>query len=203
MKIVLAALLLTFVTGVRIPDIDIIDDTGRVRSTAEWRGTPTIVAPMYCRCPLACPMIAQGLKRGVAASSASATSYRVVLFSFDPKDKPEDLRRFREKQKIPLAWTVATAARPGDARRLLDAAGYRYGEAGGHFTHPNAIIALTPDLETAKFLVGTSYDVDDALAAARGGRDWIGQYGGWMLGALLLVSVLSAIYLMSFGVRRP
>ncbi len=190
-----------FILGVRIPDIEIIDDNGRTRSTAEWKGVPTILAPLYARCPLACPMIAYGLKRGVAQSDASSSSYRVVLFSFDPRDTPADLRRFRERNQIPLAWTVAAAPRKGDARRLLDAIGYRYGEAGGHFTHPNAVIALTPDLTTAKFLIGTTYDIDDALAASRGRRDWIDRYGGWLL-ALLLVSILSVIYLVTLlGLR--
>lgn len=191
-----------FILGVRIPDIEIIDDNGRTRSTAEWKGVPTILAPLYTRCPLACPMIAYGLKRGVAQSDASSSSYRVVLFSFDPRDTPADLRRFRERNQIPLAWTVAAAPRKGDARRLLDAIGYRYGEAGGHFTHPNAVIALTPDLTTAKFLIGTTYDIDDALAASRGRRDWIDRYGGWLLALLLLVSILSVIYLVTlFGLR--
>lgn len=186
-----------FILGVRIPDIEIIDDNGRTRSTAEWKGIPTILAPLYSRCPLACPMIAQGLKRGVAQSDASSSSYRVVLFSFDPRDTPADLRRFRERNQIPLAWTVAASPRKGDARRLLDTIGYRYGEAGGHFTHPNAVIALTSNLTTAKFLLGTTYDIDDALAASRGRRDWIGRYGGWMLALLLFVCLLAVIQLVT------
>ncbi len=191
-----------FILGVRIPDIETIDDNGRTRSTAEWKGVPTIVAPLYTRCPLACPMIAHGLKRGVAQSDAPSSSYRVVLFSFDSRDTPADLRRFRERNQIPLAWTVVAAPRKGDARRLLDAIGYRYGEAGGHFTHPNAVIALTPDLKTAKFILGTTYDVDDALAASRGRRDWVDHYGGWLLALLLLVSSLSVIYLVTLlGLR--
>src|SRR3954454_6169476 len=105
-----------FVTGKPLPIIDIIDDAGRVRSTSDWKGIPTIIAPMYARCPVACPLIASALKRGVAQSSAAPSTYRVVLFSFDPHDTPADLRHFREREGIPLAWTVAAAAHPGDAR---------------------------------------------------------------------------------------
>jgi cytochrome oxidase Cu insertion factor (SCO1/SenC/PrrC family) len=192
-----------FVAGKPLPNIDVIDDAGRVRSTAEWSGIPTILAPMYARCPVACPLIAAALKRGVAQSSASPSAYRVVLFSFDPHDTPAGLRRFREREGIPLAWTVAAAAHPGDARRMLDAIGYRYGEAGGYFTHPNEVIALTADLKTAKALVGTTYDIDDLLAAARGGGDWIGRYGGWVLALLLLALLLSAIHLVTLFTARP
>jgi len=192
-----------FIAGRQLPNIDIIDDAGRVRSTAQWNGIPTILAPMYCRCPVACPLIAAALKRGVAQSSASPSAYRVVLFSFDPHDTPADLRRFRERERIPLAWTVAAASHPGDARRMLDAIGYRYGEIAGYFTHPNEVIALTADLKTAKAIVGTNYDVDDLLTAARGGRDWIGRYGGWVLALLLLACLLSAIDLVTLFTTRP
>jgi cytochrome oxidase Cu insertion factor (SCO1/SenC/PrrC family) len=192
-----------FVAGKPLPIIDIIDDSGRVRSTADWKGIPTIVAPMYARCPVACPLIAGALKRGAAQSSAAPSTYRIVLFSFDPHDTPADLRHFREREGIPLAWTVAAATHPGDARRLLDGIGYHYGETGSYFTHPNEVIALTSDLKTAKALIGTSYDVDDLLAAARGGRDWIGRYGGWMLALLLLALLLSAIHLVTLFTNHP
>ena len=205
----LAATMLLFAlsTGARgqdvaLPDFEIVDDGGRVRSIAEWKGTPTILAPLYTRCPLACPMITQGLKRAAAQSEATPGSYRVVLFSFDPGDTPEDLRRFRERQQVPLSWTVATA-RGGDARRLLDALDYRYGEAGAYFTHPNAVIVLSPDLTRAKTLYGTTYDLDAALAAARGQRDWLGDYGAWLLAVLLLVCLLSVVWLFTLiGARK-
>ena len=189
--------LAALVLALAIPAIDIVDDSGRVRSTAEWKGTPTILAPMYARCPLACPLIVKGVKRGVLDSSAPPASYRVVVFSFDPGDTPEDLRRFRRQQQIPIAWTVAKALRKGDERLLLDSVNYRFGQAGNHWTHPNAIIALRPDGTPARMLIGTTYDIDDALAAARGGHDLIGRYGGWMLGVLLLLCLSSLIYLMT------
>ncbi len=88
-------------------------------------------------------------------------------------------------------------------RRLLEASASD-GEAGGHFTHPNAVIALTSDLTTAD--VGTTY-IDDAPAAPRGRRDWIGRYGGRMLALLLLVCLLSAIQLVTLlglrSAKRP
>ncbi|MEO8034352.1 MAG: SCO family protein [Acidobacteriota bacterium] len=193
-----------FKAGRSLPVIEVIDDNGRVRSTAEWKGVPMILAPIYSRCPLACPLIARGLKKGVAKSSAPPSSYRVVLFSFDPHDTPADLRRFRDRERLPLGWTVAKAVRNDDTRRLLDAAGYRYAEAGGTFIHENAVIALTADLRTAAMLRGTSYDIDDALAAAQGRRGWVGRFGGWLLAPLLFISMLAAVYLLTLlGARAP
>jgi len=175
----------------------VVDDGGRVRSADEWRGTPTIIAPIYCRCPLACPLIAKGLKRGIAESTTPLASYRVVLFSMDPRDTPDDLRRFRERFQLPLSWTVVAS---NDPRPFLDSLGYRYADANGLFAHPNAIIALDRDLKPAKYLYGTQYtgrEIDEALAIASGRRDWIGQFGGLLLGLLLLVALLSAVYLVT------
>ena len=190
-------LLAALVLASTLPAIDVIDDNGRIRSTAEWRGAPTLLAPMYARCPLACPLIAQQLKKGVTQSSALPSTYRVVLLSFDPKDTVRDLRRFRERQSIPIAWSIVRAVNPDDTRRLLDAAGYHYAVAGNFYTHPNAIIALTPALEPTQLITGTTYDVDLALATARGRVDWVGRYGGWLLAFLLFVCLLAAVYLMT------
>jgi len=182
------------------PNINVMDEYGRQRSMSEFRGSPVLLAPMYAHCPLACPMIARGLKKGLAQSSASPTSYRVILFSFDPRDTPADLQLFRDRQQLPLSWTIVRANNSADAHRFLDALGYRYADTNGLFNHLNAVVALTPELQPAKFLLGTSYrgrDIDDALRVATGRRDWIGKYGGFLLGTLLFTALLSMIYIVS------
>jgi len=181
----------------------VVDDGGRVRSTDEWRGTPTIIAPIYCRCPLACPLIAKGLKRGIAESSTPLAQYRVVLFSMDPRDTPEDLRRFRERFQLPLSWTLVATKTP---RPFLDSLGYRYADANGLFAHPNAVIALDRNLKPAKYLYGTQYsgrEIDEALAIAAGRPDWLGRFGGLLLAGLLLIALLSMVYLVTLvGARQ-
>ncbi len=174
-----------------------IDDSGRVRSTDSFRGAPVIVAPIYCRCPLACPLIAKGLKRGIAESAAPPSSYRVVLFSMDPRDTPDDLRRFRERHALPLSWTLVAAKNPHE---FLDALGYRYADANGLFAHPNEVVVLDAALRPVKVLLGTEYSgrqIDDALAIARGRADWVGRYGGVAIAALLFVAMMAVVYLVT------
>lgn len=182
------------------PNIQVMDEYGRQRSMSELRGTPVLLAPMYARCPLACPMIARGLKKGLGEASASPASYRVILFSFDPRDTPADLQLFRERQQLPLSWTIVRANNSADAHRFLDALGYRYADTNGLFNHLNAVVALTPELQPAKLLIGTSYrgrDIDDALRIASGRRDWIGKYGAYLFAACLFIALLSMIYIVS------
>ena len=195
----LAVLLLIAGVGQSIPSVSMVDDTGRARSTEEWRGVPTILVPMYTRCPLACPIIADNMNRAASDAKATPTSYRVVLFSFDSRDTPADLRAFRERHRIPLAWTIATA-NAGDIRRLMDAIDFTFTSESGALTHPNRVVVLTRELKTAKVLSGTTFDgsmVDEALAIARGGTDWTGRFGDYALAMLLFVSTMSAIYLAS------
>ena len=167
--------------------IHIVDDAGRSRSVAEWRGTPTIVVPMYTRCPLACPAIAENLKRATADMDPNA--YRVVFFSFDRRDTTEDLRAFRERHQLPLAWTMANA-NATDTRLLLDSLDYRVSDV---MSHPNAIVVLSKDLQASRTFNAAS--VNDALAFARGGSDWLGRFGGVALAFALLICTLSAVLL--------
>ena len=188
----LAALLLAHV--------EFFNDRAELHSTDEWRGVPAILAPVFTRCPAACPMIVAGIKRGLAASNARPGSYRVILFSFDPRDTPADLHRFRDQQRIPLDWTIASA-RDADIRTLMDSIGFRYAQAGGGFSHPNMIVGLTPDLRVAKVLLGTEYragDIEDLIA----GRDWLDRYTAPLFALLLFVCLGSAGYVANSTRRR-
>ncbi len=196
-----ASLQAGYVEGQPLAAIDFIDDEGRVRSTNEWRGAPAIIAPIYTRCPVACPLIVEGLKRGLDSAKARPGTYRVILFSFDPRDTPADLHRFRERHHVPMAWTVASAGAPA-IRSLMDSIGFHYAETGNAFRHPNVVIAIAPDLTTAKYLFGTDYsasDIDQALAMARGDSRWLDRSEGVILALLLFACVMSIIYL--FQVR--
>jgi cytochrome oxidase Cu insertion factor (SCO1/SenC/PrrC family) len=173
--------------------IHIVDDAGRTRSVEEWRGTPTVVVPMYTRCPLACPMIAENLKR--AALNMNVDSIRIVFFSIDPRDTPESMHSFREQHRLPLAWTMATAT-AGDTRQFMESIGYRFSDT---LTHPNLIVVLSRDLRSATTL--TASDIASALNVARGGNDWLGRFGPFALAIVMLVCTLSAIALVILVLR--
>ncbi|HYU23829.1 MAG TPA: SCO family protein [Thermoanaerobaculia bacterium] len=186
-----------------IARVAFFDDRGQTRSTEEWRGLPSIIAPVYTRCPVACPLITAGVRKALAESSARPGTYRVVLFSFDPRDTPADLRRFRERHNVPIDWTVASAKEP-DIRALMDSLGFRYAQTNNAFTHPNMIFAVTPDLKTAKALIGTEYraeDIDEMLAVARGGSDWLDRYAGMLMALLLFACTASAAWLAMLAPR--
>ena len=144
---------------------------------------------MYTRCPLACPAIAENLKR--ATLNMNVDSVRIVFFSIDPHDTPANMRAFREQHRLPLAWTMATAS-PADTRRFMESIDYRFSDT---LTHPNVVVVLSRDLKTA-----TTFHADaiaSALDVARGGNDWSGRFGAYALAIVMLICTLSAIALIS------
>lgn len=164
-------------------------------------GKPAIVVPMYVRCPSACLTITRNMKKAAAKAHASPDSYNVVLFSFDPRDTPADMRGFAEREKVPANWTLITAT-PDQITTLIDTIGFRYMQQNGGFAHPSVAAVFTSDLRFVKVMSGNALDVDEALALAHGGRDWIGQFGGYALAFLLFACTVSAIYLFSPRERR-
>ncbi len=176
--------------------VEVFTDRGDVRATEEWRGVPTIVAPVYTRCPVACPLITAGLKRALAEANARPGTYRVVLFSFDPRDTPADLQRFRERHRIPIDWTVASAKEPA-IHALMDSIGFRYAQTGGGFSHPNMIIGLSADLEVSTVLTGTEYRAADIEAMLAGRSGWLDRHPGPIFALLIFACLGSIGYLVT------
>jgi protein SCO1/2 len=172
--------------------IEFFDDRGAIHSTEEWPGRATIIAPVFTRCPVACPLITSGVKKALANRSGT---YRVVIFSFDPRDTPADLRHFRERHRLPADWIVASAREPA-IHELMDSIGFRYAQVNGGYSHPNLIAGITPDLRLANVLNGTEYRVAD-IDAMLSGRDWLDRYAGPLVTLLLFAALVSAVILFT------
>ena len=132
----------------------------------------------------------------------------MLLFSFDSAETPSTLARYRNRENIPLAWSVGTASQ-ADIDALLESIGFQYGKAGTEFSHPNLLIFLDSNLRIAKWIYGTDYsgrDVDVAVKVASGESDWIGQHSQWLYALLLfagsLLCVALAYYVLQLSVVR-
>ncbi len=133
----------------------------------------------------------------MAGSSTDPSQFRILLFSFDSTDSPATLARYREREKIPLGWSIGTASQP-DIDALLESIGFQVGKAGAEFMHPNMLLFLDAKLRVAKWIYGTDYssrDVDLALKVASGGSDWIGRYSEWMYALLLFAGSILCVAL--------
>lgn len=192
------------IAGSSVPVIRFWDDSGRSRLLSEFSGRPLLIVPMYTKCRASCSNLVSGVTQALAQSKVDPTSYIVLLFSFDSRDGSKDLREFRNKLKVPLAWKLG-AAEASSSRALMDAIGFRYASAGGEFSHGNMVAVLDGDMKLAKSVYGTRFlagQLDNAIGAARGGRDW-GDWYKYAFPLFLFGFSLSGVYLFHLLKHRP
>jgi protein SCO1/2 len=152
--------------GEEPPDARFVDQDGRERRLADWRGQAVVVTFIYTRCPL--PNFCPAIDRQFAAVQEMLRQdrdlngrVRLLSVSFDPAhDRPDVLRRHADAVGAdPRVWSFLT----GDAeevRRFASRFGVsvlREGATPGEIIHNLRTSVLDPA---------------GRLVAAHGGSDW-------------------------------
>jgi protein SCO1/2 len=76
-------------------DFKLTDDTGRVRSIADYRGKLVILTFGFTRCPDICPMTLATLKKALARLGPDAGKVQVLFVTLDPaRDTAPVMRRY-------------------------------------------------------------------------------------------------------------
>lgn len=162
--------------GAQLPlDVELRDESGRAVQLGDLFGErPVVLAFVYFRCPILCPLVERGAARAARPLDLEpGRDYDFVFVSFDPDDTPE---RAAERKADTLeaygnrgsgaGWHFLT----GDAepvRRLTDAAGFRWttDPATGEFAHAAGLVVLTPDGKVSRYLYGAEYSSRDLQLA--------------------------------------
>lgn len=167
--------------GARIPlDLTFRDEQGKSIRLADLVNRPTIIAPVYYRCPNVCNFLQGELARVLPGIKLKAgEDYQVISFSFDEQERPELALRSRntyyaamQNQYPEKAWRFLT----GDLdsiRRLTDAAGYHFQKVGTEFLHPVVFFVVSPEGIIVRYLHGTHIvpkDLTLALYEAKTGH---------------------------------
>jgi protein SCO1/2 len=167
--------------GARIPlDLVFRDEQGNPVTLAELVTKPTILAPVYYRCPNVCHFLQGDLARVLPGIKLKAgEDYQVVSFSFDETESPELALRTRNtyyaamKNQYPdKAWRFLT----GDLesiRKLTDAAGFHFQRVGTDFLHPVVFFVVSSEGIIVRYLHGTHIvpkDLTLALYEAKSGH---------------------------------
>jgi len=167
--------------GAKIPlDLTFHDEAGAPVTLRELVTVPTIIAPVYYRCPNVCSFLQGDLARVLPQLKPDAgREYRVLSVSFDETESPELARRAKAGYFSAMGGTFPTDGwrfLTGDAqaiRALTDALGYRFQRQGSDFLHPVAIAVVSTDGTIVRYLQGTRFlpkDVTLALYEAQAGR---------------------------------
>ncbi len=190
--------------GKKLPDVELIDYTGRLLRLSELSGKPVILNPIYTHCTSACPLMTRELKRVLPLIGKAGRDFYVISLTFDPQDRVEDLKRFVQREGIgEPGWFVVKARDGSELFKLLDAIDFRFATLPGReFVHPNVLVFLSKDMKIVKYIYGVNYDPLDmrlALGMAKGETSPLAVLRPYLffigLAGLSLTSVLLVVLL--------
>ncbi len=156
------------------------DSGEQIRFPEFLQSAPAVVLPIYARCPQTCSILAASWSK--LSQQYSGGPVRWVVLSFDPRDRAEDVRRFRRRwgleQWIGLYGdSLAIAA-------VLQQLGIRVRPQPFGYDHPNVAAVVAPDGRVVRLIMGVSprlRDVQLSLLEARRGSTGLGVLEGIFL----------------------
>ncbi|EIK94788.1 electron transport protein SCO1/SenC [Pseudomonas sp. M47T1] len=173
-------------------DLTFTDQRGQTVRLGDVLGQrPTLLIPLYFRCPNVCGAALSTLFSQLQPLRYQlGRDYRLIAVSFDPR---EHLQAAREEQaKLQPRWP-AMANSPelylltgsaANSTALMQALGfgYRYDPAIGQYAHSSAVAVVTPHGRLSRWLYGLGYQADDLrLALTEAGQGRLGSLGDQLL----------------------
>lgn len=166
--------------GQRIPFDGFVTESGQDLSVPPSDPRPWIISPMYTRCPTTCSAVTAGLRRALAESGLAPSEYRILSFSFDPKETDDGLRAFRARMQLPAEWLTLRPRQPETLERTLKALDFRtITLAEGNFEHPNLVAVLASDMRLAGYLFGVNFSPSELARLVRRARDGVSTVEAW------------------------
>lgn len=149
-------------------------------------GRPTLLVPLYYRCPNVCGAALSTLFSQLAIQPYRlGRDFQVIAFSFDPRENSHAARE--ELARLSQHWP-SLAAEPalhlltGDAsanQALAHSLGlsYRFDEQQQQYAHSSAVAVLTGDGRLSRWLYGLGYQASDVrLALTEAGQGKLGAF---------------------------
>ena len=168
----------------RVPlDAAFRDENGSAVHLGDYfRDKPVVLVLYYNECPMLCSLVLSGLVGSMRAVSLEAgRDFAVLAVSFDPRDQPATAAKKKAlyvkrygHEGGEAGMHFLTGEQPSiDA--LTSAVGFHYEFDAklGQYAHPSAVMVLTPDGRTARYLLGSEFsprDLQLSLVEASDGK---------------------------------
>lgn len=166
-------------------DTRFIDQYDRaVRLGDLLNGRPTLLVPLYYRCPNVCGAALSTLFSQLANQPYRVgRDFQVIAFSFDSREDASATRE--ELAKLRQRWPALSTESgihllTGDTAAIQALAGsigfgYRYDEQQQEYAHSSAVAVVTGDGRLSRWLYGLGYQSDDLrLALTEAGQGKLG-----------------------------
>ena len=162
-------------------DLTFRDESGQSVTLGQLVKGPTIIAPIYYRCPNVCNFLQSDLARVLPdIRRTPGQEYNVISVSFDETETPElaakNKAMYYQAMKgdfPPGAWRFLTGDKEA-IMQLTGSAGYRFRKMhDGQFLHPVVVFVVDSNGTIIRYLHGTRFlakDITLALVEASEGR---------------------------------
>jgi protein SCO1/2 len=159
--------------GQTVPlDLVFFDENGDKVTLRQLTDKPTIISLVYYSCSSRCPLLLGNLAQALSSMGMDPVSYRVLTVSFDDRDTAaiasEKKRNYIKAvgRSFPdSSWRFLTGDKE-NINKLTDSLGFSFRREPGGFSHPRALIFLSPGGVVARYLYGMSFlpfDVEMSL----------------------------------------
>jgi protein SCO1/2 len=167
--------------GTKIPlDLTFRDEQGRPLKLSSLVTKPTVIAPIYYRCPNVCHFLQGDLARILPQLKLKpGEDFQVISISFDETEQPSLASRSRGTYMAAMnnafpeqGWRFLTGEKE-QIKALTEAIGFRFQRVGTEFLHPVALVVVSPGGQIIRYLHGTHIvpkDLTLALYEAKAGR---------------------------------
>lgn len=173
--------------GAKLPlDTRFTDQHGQtVRLGDLLHGQPTVVVPLYYRCPNVCGAALSTLFNQLANQPYRlGRDFQVIAFSFDRREDVgaarEELtklaRHWPQLQNEPALHLLTSDAASSQALAAALGFGYRFDEQLQQYAHSSAVAVITGDGRLSRWLYGLGYQPEDLrLALTEAGQGKLGE----------------------------
>ncbi len=156
------------------------DEHGQPIRLASLVTRPTVIAPIYYRCPNVCHFLQGDLARVLPQLKLKpGEDFQVISISFDESETPELARRSRATYMAAMndalpesSWRFLTGSLD-QIQAFTEAIGFRYQRVGADFAHPVALVVVSPEGQIIRYLHGTHVlpkDLTLALYESKSGK---------------------------------
>lgn len=159
-------------------DLTFVNEQNDTVSLRQLIDKPTILSFVYFDCPGLCSPLLNGVSELVThLDLVLGKDYEIITISFNTKDNPEkaQIKKKNFVQKIgaenQLHWHYLTGS-DENIQAITKAVGYKFKPQGLDFSHPSAIIMVSPQGKITRYLYGLNYlpfDVKMATIEAQKG----------------------------------
>lgn len=159
--------------GGQVADAVFRDADGNSVVLSELVDVPTVILPVYYRCPDVCHILQGSFAQILPKVDLEpGKDIQIISLGFDPREDAEDAARIRRNVETQLAgkypirhWKFLSGDQ-ASINEAMDSIGFSVQRQGGIYAHPVGAVVVAPGGKVVRYLYGSSFLPFDVTMAA-------------------------------------